>query len=134
MKNQGGEVSYVEDPSLFPKATYSLEGKAEEDGTISAINAETIGKSSLLLGAGRRRTNDTIDPAVGLYVCKKVGDAVHKGDVLFTVEANDEEKGREAIALAKSAYSFTRNSVASAHTPIYAIVRKDGVTLMKQDA
>ena len=134
VKNQGGEVSYVEDPSLFPKATYSLEGKAEEDGTISAINAETIGKSSLLLGAGRRRTNDTIDPAVGLYVCKKVGDAVHKGDVLFTVEANDEEKGREAIALAKSAYSFTRNSVASAHTPIYAIVRKDGVTLMKQDA
>ena len=134
VKNQGGDVTYIDDPSRFPKATHSLAGRAEQDGTVSAINAETIGKSSLLLGAGRRRTEDRIDPAVGLYVYKKVGDPVKKGEVLFTVESNDETKGAEAVALAQSAYTLTTEPVERAHTPVYAVVRKDGVTLTQANA
>lgn len=134
VKNQGGDVTYIEDPSRFPKAQYSLAGRAQQDGVVSAINAETIGKSSLLLGAGRRRTEDRIDPAVGLYVHKKVGDPVKKGEALFTVEANDESRGAEAVALAKSAYTLTTQSVQRAHTPVYAVVRKDGVTRTETNA
>lgn len=134
VKNQGGDTAYVEDPSLFPQAKYSMEGKADKDGIISAINAEKIGHSSLQLGAGRRRTEDAIDPAVGLYIKKKVGDAVKKGDVLFTVEANDEERGREAVKMAESAYSISLEPVERSHTPVYAVVRKDGVELTETKA
>lgn len=134
VRNQGGDVSYVEEPQKFEEAQLRLEGTAPKDGMVASIDAEEIGKSSLLLGAGRRKTDDAIDFAVGLLIHKKVGDTVKKGDSLFTVFANDRAKGEEAVRLAQSAYGYSDSVIKKRHTPVYAVLSRDGVMLETPDA
>lgn len=125
--NQGGDPAYVEDTSRFPQAQFVLEGRAPADGYVQAINAEEIGRASLLLGAGREKADDPIDPAVGLKVYKKVGDQVQTGDLLFQLYANDESKGEEGRKRALAAYTLADQPLETERTLIYAQVDQKGV-------
>ncbi|WP_304262540.1 thymidine phosphorylase [Kallipyga massiliensis] len=126
VKNQGGDVSFVEDPSLFPQASFVLEGRSEKGGYIAAINTEEIGKSSLLLGAGRVRLEDRIDPSVGIKVFKKIGDRVREGDLLFTVHANDRTRGEAGLKKALQAYEIADHPVKGVDHPVFCRVRRQG--------
>ena len=96
VQNQGGDISYLEDVNKFEKAPIIKEVRAEEEGYIKEINAETIGKISCTLGAGRKTKADKIDLTVGIVLHKKVGDYIKNGDVIATVYANDQEKANNA--------------------------------------
>ena len=96
VQNQGGDISYLEDVNKFEKAPIIKEVRAEEEGYIKEINAETIGKISCTLGAGRKTKADKIDLTVGIVLHKKVGDYIKIGDVISTVYANDAEKANNA--------------------------------------
>jgi pyrimidine-nucleoside phosphorylase len=63
------------------------------------------------LGAGRARKSDPIDHAVGFVIHHKVGDQVKKGDPLFTIHANDQEKLAEARDAVLSAHAFSKEQV-----------------------
>ena len=63
---------------------------AERDGYVSEMNAALIGSCAQLLGAGRAKKGDPIDPAVGLVMSVRRGDAVHAGDTLCTLYVNDD--------------------------------------------
>ena len=93
---QGGDASYAKDTSLFPKAKYEYDVKAECDGYISAMNAEEIGVSSVVLGAGRLTKDDAIDHAAGIILRKKRGDKVSKGETIATLYTNNDSKIRDA--------------------------------------
>jgi pyrimidine-nucleoside phosphorylase len=71
-----------------------------------------VGEASVILGAGRAQKSDAVDHAVGIIVCKKVGDRVEKGEPLFTIHANDETKLAEARAMVVAAFSFSDTPVA----------------------
>ena len=92
VKNQGGDISYLENTSKFSKAKYIEPIKSEKDGYIQEINAEEVGKVACSLGAGRIRKEDKIDYSVGIKLCKKVAEKVSQGDDLAYVYANDIEK------------------------------------------
>ena len=79
---QGADVRALEDPSRLPRAEAVLEVHAPRGGFVQAIDAEAIGLAAMALGAGRARVEDRIDPAVGILVEKKVGDAVSPGEAL----------------------------------------------------
>lgn len=79
---QGGNPAVVDDYTLFPQAAHHLELLAETDGYVQKIAARTIGLASQHTGAGRATKEDQIDLAAGVYLHKKVGDAVKQGDVL----------------------------------------------------
>ena len=66
----------------------------------------------MLLGGGRAKKGDPVDPAVGLLVRAKVGDRVRAGDALVTIHANDLAKLAEAKERLLAAYSFGPNAVA----------------------
>jgi len=104
---QGGDVSYVNDISKFPKAKYIDEVKAPRSGYISQVQARTVGEAAVTLGAGRAKKSDPVDHAVGFIIHKKVGDRVEKGETLFTIHANDEAKLVEARGSVLSAHSFS---------------------------
>jgi len=104
---QGGDVSYVNDISKFPKAKYIDEVKAPRSGYISQVQARTVGEAAVTLGAGRAKKSDPVDHAVGFIIHKKVGDRVEKGETLFTIHANDEAKLVEARDAVLSAHSFS---------------------------
>ena len=97
---QGGDISYIEDTSLFEKSQFSLDVLAETDGYINSMNAEVLGNISIILGAGRASKDDIIDHTAGILMLKKTGDMVNKGEVLCTLYSNNET----ALKTAKQQY------------------------------
>jgi len=104
---QGGDVSYVDDTSKFPRAKFVEVVKASRSGYISQVQARSVGEAAVALGAGRAKKSDPVDHAVGFVIHKKVGDRVEMGEALFTVHANDESKLAEAREAVLAAYSFS---------------------------
>ncbi|MBO0437259.1 pyrimidine-nucleoside phosphorylase [Vagococcus fluvialis] len=91
IRNQGGDDSIVDHPEKLPQAKYVFELPAKESGVVSKMVADQIGIAAMMLGAGRRTKEETIDYAVGLYLNKKVGDVVKVGESLVTIYANRED-------------------------------------------
>lgn len=106
IQTQGGDVAYIENIELLPKAKYIMPVCATKDGYVKVLNAKCVGEISMHLGAGRERKEDSIDPAVGIVLKKKVGDKVEKEEVLAYVHANSEEKGQEAVMQMRNCYEI----------------------------
>lgn len=102
---QGGDISYVDNPSKLPKANLVEVVKVPRSGILSQVHARSVGEASVTLGAGRAKKGDPIDHAVGFIIYHKVGDKLEAGEPLFEIHANDAEK----LALA-------REAVLNAHT------------------
>lgn len=96
VKAQGGDSSAVYNPDLLPKAALVRPVPARESGYVSRIICDEVGICSLLLGGGRETKESEIDLAVGLVLCKKVGDYVEAGELLAFLHANDEKKADQA--------------------------------------
>ncbi len=108
---QGGDVSYIDDPSKFPAARLIEVVKSPRTGYLSGIHARTVGEASVTLGAGRARKTDSVDHAVGFIIHHKVGDQVKAGEPLFTIHANDPAIQAEARDRVLSAHTFSDEKV-----------------------
>ena len=97
VKNQSGDVSYIENTDKFPKSKYIIPVHSTKRGIVNSLMAEKVGKLSVFLGAGRIRKEDSIDDEVGIVLNKKIGDTVESNDVLAYIHANDEEKARQGV-------------------------------------
>lgn len=104
---QGG-VDIVDDPGLLPESSLSEELTAREDGYVSELDAMRIGLASQHTGAGREFKEDDIDPAAGIYLHKKVGDRVKKGDRLCTVYGDNVKKIVKALEETENAVKISR--------------------------
>lgn len=98
---QEGDPDVVNNSGLLPSALSIIEVKAEADGFIQSMRTEDMGMVALLLGAGRTKKTDTVDPAVGYWMKKRIGDYVGKGDVLADFYVNDQKNLNESIELFK---------------------------------
>ena len=101
---QGGDPRVLEDTDKLPRATYREDVPSPETGYVGRIDTEAIGIAAMLLGAGRETVDATIDPAVGLVVNRKLGQAVSRGEPLLTLHYNDASRLEEAMRLASRAY------------------------------
>ena len=88
---QGGDPAWIFHPEKFPSAPYSRDVLSPADGYITHVDCEGYGTSALLLGAGRNRKEDTIDPAAGILLHAKTGDAVKAGRPIATLYASRKE-------------------------------------------
>lgn len=104
---QGGNGDWIENPDNFPKAKYSEDIIAENDCYISSMNAEEIGISSVILGAGREKKDDLIDMTAGIILNKKTGDKIKKGDIIATLYTNNENTIKSAKEKLLSAIEFS---------------------------
>ena len=109
VKNQGGDISYIEDTNRFEKTKYILPVTLEKEGRVKEIKAEEIGKLSVFLGGGRIKKEDKIDKAVGITLNKKIGEKVEKEDIVAYIHANDEEKAKEAVRRLKNIYVLNKD-------------------------
>lgn len=98
IQKQGGDISYIENTEKFEKAKYIIPIKASKSGKIVSLDAYTVGKMSVYLGAGRIKKEDKIDASVGFVFEKKVGDTVLKDEVLGYIHSNDKEKGENVLS------------------------------------
>jgi pyrimidine-nucleoside phosphorylase len=87
---QGGDVGQIDDPMRLPQAQLKVWLPAAKGGTVQAVDARAIALATLRLGAGRLRTEDAVDPAVGVSHLVKVGDRVASGQPLCAIHASSE--------------------------------------------
>jgi len=89
---QGGDTDYIDYPERLPAARWVETVPSPRTAYLAGVNARLVGETAVMLGAGRTKKDDAIDPAVGVVVHHKVGDQVKTGQPLFTVHANDAMK------------------------------------------
>jgi thymidine phosphorylase len=101
---QGGDLSSIDDPGR--NAPYTREVKAPKSRKIAAVNAAEVGMTASMLGAGRLRKEDEIDPLAGIVAAKKLGDEVKAGEVMATLYTSNETVLGEAEKRLLAAYDL----------------------------
>ncbi|OQY39618.1 MAG: thymidine phosphorylase [Spirochaetaceae bacterium 4572_7] len=107
IESVGGDPNICDDYSLLPTAKNSMKVNSKSKGYVHKIEAETIGKSAMVLGAGRATKEDIIDHAVGIVLNKKIGDTVEIGEEIATIYYNDDKNLKSATNMIFDAYNIT---------------------------
>ncbi len=103
IETQGGDPRVVDDYERLPHVADRHLVSACRDGYVASIDAELVGRASVALGAGRDRVEDAVDPAVGIMVIAKPGDAVRAGDSVLELHYRDRRRLEAATRLASQA-------------------------------
>jgi pyrimidine-nucleoside phosphorylase len=104
---QGGNPQALDKFELLPNATGMREVTSPRAGYVSAINAQDIGSSSNMIGAGRDKKEDSIDPAVGIILEVKIGEKVDAGSVLCRLYYTKEDRVDEAAEMVEDAFHIS---------------------------
>ncbi len=96
MDAQGGDPEVAFKPASLPMASETLQIKAERGGFIRRLDAGAVGTASMLLGAGRERAEDAVDPSAGIVLNRKVGDTVEAGEPVAMFHFNDSKRANDA--------------------------------------
>jgi len=112
----------MDNPGLLPQAQHKADVKSPSSGFVTAIMSEQIGIAGVLLGGGRARKEDSVDPAVGIMVHKKVGDRVSADDSLCTVYYNSAERLASASPLIEQSYTIQATAPPQARPLVYQII------------
>ena len=103
---QDGDVRAIDDPTRLPRAKHSVNIRSPKSGYVIAINCEDVGTACVILGGGREKKEDSVDPAVGIILHKKVHDRVAAGDALCTLMYNSEALAGRAKMLMEQSYQI----------------------------
>ena len=104
---QGGDTAVLENYDKFELPAFKIECESKKNGYVQNINAFNIAQAAKALGASRE--NGSIDLSVGIYLNKKSGEYVKKGENLYTIYSNDEEKTKIAQRFCDEAFSINES-------------------------
>jgi pyrimidine-nucleoside phosphorylase len=104
---QGGNPQALDKFELLPNATGMREVASPRGGYVSSIDAEDIGAASNMIGAGRDKKEDAIDPAVGIILEVKAGEKVDAGSVLCRLYYTKEDRVEEAAEMVEDAFRIS---------------------------
>jgi thymidine phosphorylase len=123
---QGGDPAVIDDPTRLASTKHRVEVLSARSGYVSAILCEQVGTACVILGGGRERKEDSVDPAVGIVVHKKIGDQVASGEPLCTIHCHSDEQGARARKLLEEAYTITDAAVGHKPALIHRAIHKGG--------
>jgi pyrimidine-nucleoside phosphorylase len=103
VERQGGDARVVDDYGLLPAAPERRLLPAARDGYLARVDAELVGRASVVLGAGRDRAEDPVDPAVGILVHARPGDRLKAGDPILELHYRTISRLDQALPLATEA-------------------------------
>lgn len=106
---------------MLPQAPYKIEVRSEEKGYVKELNAE-IGWVAHLLGAGRLKKDDPINPAVGVTLKKKAGDFVSPGEALAVIHAAGNNNLMEIEERVRKAFVICKNPPQTVNPLVYEII------------
>jgi pyrimidine-nucleoside phosphorylase len=119
---QGGDVGVVDDPRRLARARKTLSVTSSAAGYVASIQCEQLGIAGVILGGGREKKEDQIDPAVGLEFHKRIGDAVERGELLCTLHYNSEARLAEARHLVETAYRISAEKPTSLPALVHRVI------------
>jgi thymidine phosphorylase len=103
LEEQGGDPRTLDDYARLPTAPRRHVLRADRAGYVRGFEAERVGRATVLLGAGRNRVEDTVDPTVGAIVLAQPGQQVKVGDALLELHYCDPVRLEAAWALLRDA-------------------------------
>jgi pyrimidine-nucleoside phosphorylase len=123
---QGGDPRAIDDTSKLPQAEHTMSVSSPRNGYLASLQCEQVGTACVILGGGRERKEDSVDPAVGIVLHKKVGDAVSTGEPLATIHYNTEPRAARARLLLEQSYTITDSLSHQGRPLIHRVIRKSG--------
>ncbi|MBS3739868.1 thymidine phosphorylase [Candidatus Bipolaricaulota bacterium] len=109
VENQGGNPEIIDDTNLLPRSEGKVEIGAPSSDYVTELDALEIGKAANILGAGRSKKGEEIDPAVGIELNKKLGEEVQNGEPIAWLHYNDRRQLEEAKHVVKDAFMFSES-------------------------
>ncbi len=128
VKALGGDDRYC-DPDQINELCKTLKKvtvPAGKSGVVQAMDTEELGKAAQILGAGRERKEDPIDPAVGVVMHVRVGDSVSLDTPLCTLYVNDDTNEQDSINRIINAVQIG-TTPPDKFTLVYKIIRGEDV-------
>ncbi len=123
---QGGDPRVIDDTSHLPQAQHTMKVAGAGAGYVAAMQCEQIGTACVILGGGRERKEDAVDPSVGIVLHKKVGDHVGAGEPLATIYYNAEAKAQRARQLIEASCQIADSPPAVKRPLIHQVIGKSG--------
>ena len=120
----GGDISVIDDPSTLPSADHHVDVPSPRAGFVSAIECENVGTACVILGGGREKKEDSVDPAVGIVVHRKIGDKVAAGQPLCTIHCHSGAQAARAKKLLEQSYSIAPAPPAHKPSLIHRVIHK----------
>jgi pyrimidine-nucleoside phosphorylase len=128
---QGGNPGVIDDPTLLPRARYQSDVASATSGVVTEMMVEQIGTAGVLLGGGREKKEDAVDPAVGIIVHKKLGDKIAAGEALCTVHYNSAERFERAKPLIVRSYTIGSSFTGQKRTLIGRVIGGESAVAAK---
>jgi pyrimidine-nucleoside phosphorylase len=123
---QGGDPRTIDDPKKLPQARNTTIVSSPRGGYLASLQCEQIGIACVVLGGGRERKEDSVDPAVGIVLHKKVGDSVSTGEPLATIHYNSESRADRAKQLLTESYRIADAPAREKRPLIHRVIGKPG--------
>jgi pyrimidine-nucleoside phosphorylase len=119
---QGGNPRTIDNPKSLPQAQRTMTFSSPKYGYVASMKCEQVGTACVVLGGGRERKEDSVDPAVGIVLHKKVGDAVSAGEPLATIYYNSETRADNARQLLEASYQIDDSPPHEARPLIHQVI------------
>jgi pyrimidine-nucleoside phosphorylase len=123
---QGGDPRTIDDPIKLPQANSTVTIASPRNGYLASMQCEEIGTACVILGGGRERKEDSVDPTVGIVLHKKVGDVVSRGEALATIHYNAEARAASARQLLEKSYQIQDSPPLDKRPLIHRVIGKAG--------
>jgi pyrimidine-nucleoside phosphorylase len=119
---QGGDAGVIDDSKRLPQAKHTLQVSSVRTGFLASLQCEQIGTACVILGGGRERKEDLVDPAVGIVLHKKVGDQVAAGEPIATVYYNAEAQAARARQLIEASCAIEDTAPSGKRPLIHRVI------------
>jgi pyrimidine-nucleoside phosphorylase len=123
---QGGDARVIDDAKRLPQAHETMQVTSRNAGYVGSIQCEQVGTACVILGGGRERKEDSVDPAVGIVLHKKVGDPVAAKEPIATIYYNAETKAARARQLIEASYVVADTPPSTKRPLIHRIIGMAG--------
>jgi pyrimidine-nucleoside phosphorylase len=123
---QGGDARVIDDAKRLPQAQHTMPVPSAKSGYLASVQCEQIGTACVILGGGRERKEDSVDPAVGVVLHKKVGDRVAAGEPLATIHYNADAQAARARQLIEASCKIADAAPSMKRPLIHRVIGTSG--------
>jgi pyrimidine-nucleoside phosphorylase len=123
---QGGDPRTIDDPKKLPQAEHAMTLSSSRTGYLASLQCEQVGTACVILGGGRERKEDSVDPTVGIVLHKKVGDGVSAGELLATIYYNSETRVTRARQLLEQSFQIADSPSHEKRRLIHQVIGTSG--------
>jgi pyrimidine-nucleoside phosphorylase len=125
---QGGDPRVIDEVKRLPQSKERIRVLSTKHGYVTSMQCEQVGTACVILGGGRERKEDSVDPAVGIVLHKKVGDSVAAGEALATIFYNAEPLAERARNMIETSYEISGVAPSEPRPLIHRVIGKSGET------